>query len=221
MAKKILAICAALVAFAAVPAVAAASPELQDHTGAKVATGTGITAVNEGNITFTSLGGLSVITCSKVHMAGKLAENTGTTIGGSIESASFKGTGHAEYCPTNFGGLVAQVTTENLPWCLHSAKLGSWTIRGGACGAASKNLRFTLHLYNSSTELRASCTYERATVTGTNNTSSTPLILTIGAEQTFSRVASAGVEPGLCFSTGTLGGKFKVTTSTGTNVQVK
>jgi hypothetical protein len=220
MAKKILAICVALVAFAAVPAVAAASPELQDHTGAKVATGTGITAVNEGNITFTSLGGLSVISCSKVHMAGKLASNTGTTIGGDIESASFKGSGHAEYCETNFGGILARVTTENLPWCLHSSKLGSWTIRGGACGAATSKLRFTLHLYNASTELRASCTYEREAVAGTNNTNSTPLILTVGAEQTFSRVGATGPETGLCFTTGTLGGKFKVTTSAGTNVKV-
>jgi hypothetical protein len=150
-----------------------------------------------------------------------LAKEAGTTSGGDIESASFKGTAHAEYCATIFG-LMEGVTTENLPWCLHSAKLGSWTIRGGSCAASSPlpNLRFTRHLYStSSTELRASCTYERATATGTNNTNSTPLILTIGAEQTFSRVASSGPEPGLCFTTGILAGKFKVTTSTGTNVK--
>jgi hypothetical protein len=113
---------------------------------------------------------------------------------------------------------VVKVTPENLHWCLPSTTLGTFGIRGGGCSEASKGLKFTLDLFNSSTEAIGSCSYERTAasgpITGTNNTSGSPLELTVTGGNTFPRLG----ESFLCPSSGTLGGRFftfRVTASSG------
>jgi hypothetical protein len=219
MAKKILAICAALVAFAVVPAVASASPELQTSGGAKVATGTAIKATNVGNVVFTT--SVGNITCTSASMTGEVTENSGSSIKGTIKTASFTGThdGTTNCATTIFGITMVKVTPENLPWCLTSTVFGHWTIRGGGCPEAAKGLRFTLDLFNSSTESIGSCTYERTAasgpITGTYN-AGPPLELTVTAGNVFARVG----ESFLCPSSGTLDAKFKVQTSAGGELKV-
>lgn len=213
MAKKILAICAALVAFVALPAMASASPELQTSAGAKVATGTGIKATSS-NLKLSSASGN--VECSENTMEGKVTENSGTSIKGEIEKATFTGTAGAK-CNTTisdgFGGtLKVVVTPEGLPWCLESTGGDNWTLTGNKCGAAQSPISFILHLYSSSgiTKL-GECTFERADVSGTFNTNASPLVLTVGASQTFTKSSGSF----LCPASGTLSGTFNVTTSAG------
>jgi hypothetical protein len=221
MAKKILAIFTALVAFGAIPAVASASPELQTSGGAKVATGTAIKATNVGNTIFTT--GFGNITCTSAEMTGKIHANTGTHILGTIEAAKFTGThdGTTKCATTIFGVTMVEVTPENLHWCLTSGTKGTWSISGGACTSEpASNLKFTLHTYNSSTAFTGSCTYERTAasgpISGTNNTDTSPLELTVTGGNTFTRVSGTT----LCPSSGTLDAKFKVQTSTGGELKV-
>jgi len=199
------------------PTMASASPELQSSAGVKVGTGTGITAVQNSDSVLTTSSGN--ITCTSNHMSGELVTNSGKLIEGTIKSASFTGAGTSGRCKSTINVLGSevqfQVTTENLHWCLSSSALGTWSLRGGACTAAPSNLKFTLHGFFPGGGSAGSCTYERASVTGTNNTLTSPLILTTGANQTFTRVSGT-----ICPSAGTLDASFKVTTSTGGELKV-
>jgi hypothetical protein len=222
MAKKILAICAALVAFAAVPAMASASPELQTSGGVKVATGTAIKATNNGNVVFTT--GSGNITCTAASMTGEVVENSGGNIKGTIKTASFTGNhdGTTNCVTTIFGITMVKVTPENLHWCLTSTTLGAWAIGGGGCSEAAKALQFTLDAFNSNTEAIGTCIYERTTtsgpINGTNNTGTSPLELTVTGGNVFTR--TGGTLGALCPASGTLDAKFKVQTSTGGELKV-
>jgi hypothetical protein len=81
--------------------------------------------------------------------------------------------------------------------------LGSFTVRGGTCEAAAESLRFTL-----TNATLGSCIYERASVTGSYVANVTPVKLTVGSGQTFSKV-SGGI---LCPSTGVLSGAWTLET---------
>jgi hypothetical protein len=223
MAKKILAICAALVAFAVVPAVASASPELQTSGGAKVATGTAIKATNVGNVVFTT--GFGSITCTKAEMTGEVVENSGTSIAGTIKTAHFTGNhDNTTNCGTTIPGItMVKVTAEVSSlshWCLTSTPEHKWHLRGGGCAEPAKGLKFTLHLFNSSTEAIGSCSYERTAasgpIIGTYVTNVSPLELTVTSGNVFTRLG----ENFLCPSSGTLDAKFKVQTSTGGELKV-
>jgi hypothetical protein len=204
MAKKILAICAALVAFAAMAAAPAfASPNLTlRENGVSVPTGSLIQATQEGNIVFNT--GVGPVTCTTSTLTGKVTTNSGTEVAGNVEKASFTGTGAEGKCTTAFIGDV-KVDPEALPWCIKAGgKLATDTfeIRGGGCSESSKSLQFTL-------TGSATCTYTRANVTGSYNTTGTQAILTIGASQTFNGVAGNSF---ICPSSGTLVGKYKLET---------
>jgi hypothetical protein len=79
-----------------------------------------------------------------------------------------------------------------------------FTVAGGACGGTAINLKFTL------TSAIGNCTYERATVTGTYVTNVTPVTLTVGAGQTFTKTAGSSI----CPASGTLDGAWTLETDT-------
>lgn len=204
MTRKLLATCVSLAAFAAlavIPAMASASPVLTEN-GVAVPVGAKVDATNSGNILFTTSSG--TVTCTKSTFTGTVITNTGTHIEGTIETATFKGEGPEETCKSTFiFNPSFKVTPENLHWCITSGGADAWSIRGGACGAAAKNLRFTLD-----NSVVGNCTYERATVTGTYETNKTPVTLKVGASQTFTKVAGGSA----CPATGTLSGGWTLET---------
>lgn len=201
MYKRILATVIGLLAFAAVPAMASASPVLKEGT-TTVPIESSIQGTNSGSILLTTSFG--TVTCTQSTLAGKLTTNSGTSIAGDITAASFTGTGSGGACASTFPGSPSfTVTAENLPWCLTSTTLGSFTVRGGTCGTTAQNLRFTL-----TNPTVGSCTYERGTVTGSYVANVTPVKLSVGSGQTFTKV-SGGV---LCPSTGTLSGAWTLET---------
>jgi hypothetical protein len=200
MHKKILAICAALVALAVVPAMASASPVLQEG-GTTVATGSTITATNSGNTVLTS--NLGSVTCTNSDMHGKVATNSGKLIEGTIESASFTN------CSSWAGSVI--VTVEGLHWCINSGTLGSFTLRGGGCNEGQRALKFTLHFSF------GSCTFERtSSVGGTYKAGETPAKLTLTGEPEFVRtVGGFG-----CPSFGKLHAAYNLTTTNGTGLTI-
>jgi hypothetical protein len=201
MYKRILATVIGLLAFAAVPAMASASPVLKEGT-TTVPVGSSIQGTNSGNILLTT--GSGIVTCTGSTLGGTLTTNGGTSIAGDINSASFTGTGSGGTCTsTFFGNPTFSVTPEHLPWCITSTTLGSFTVRGGGCSAKEEELRFTL-----TNALVGECTYERPKVIGTYVANVTPVKLTVGSGQTFTRVAGGG----LCPSTGTLSGGWTLET---------
>jgi len=208
MHKKILAICAALVAFAAMsaaPALASSNLTLQKN-GATVATGTFIQATNEGNIVFET--GVGPVTCTGSTLTGQVTTNSGTEIAGDVEKATYTGSAPEGKCTSTWLGDI-KPDPEALPWCIKAGgKLATDTfeIRGGKCSEATKSLQFTL-------TGASNCTYTRANVTGSYNTGGTQAILTIGASQTFTKTAAS---PFICPTTGTLAGKYKLETDEAT-----
>jgi len=205
MHKKILAICAALVALAVVPAAASASPVLTTSAGATVATGSKLTAVNNGSIVFTGSNGVNV-TCSSSTMGGQVKTNSGTLIEGTIESATFTGAGGGK-CSSNGLGEVG-VTVPGLKagtshWCIKTTKTAdAFELIGANCGTASGTLTFILHT------AVGECQYTRtSSVTGTFTTNVVPATLTLGGEPEFTRENSNA----LCPSSGKLHAKYDLT----------
>jgi hypothetical protein len=205
MHKKILAAVVALVAFAAVPAIATASPILTEN--GTVVSGK-ILATQSGSIVLTTSFGN--VTCTKSTLTGTVLKNgpagTGTHIEGTLEKATFTNeTGGA--CSSTFPFNPSfTVDPENLHWCITGGgtlAADTFSIRGGGCTEAAKNLKFTL------TSALGNCTYERATVTGSFVTNVTPVTLKVGASQTFTRTAGS---ESLCPATGTLDGGWNLYT---------
>lgn len=204
MHKKILAICAALVAFAIVPAFASASPVLTEE-GKAVGATAGITATNEGEIIFTTSAGK--VFCNKSTLSGTLTTNSGSEIAGNVENSSYTGTGEGGKCTSEFLGQITVDTAENLPWCIKAGgKLTADTfeIRGGKCSETARNLTFTL------TGGLGTCRYTRANVTGSITTNSDTKELVIGASQTFTKEE---VSSALCPTSGTITGTYNLETS--------
>jgi hypothetical protein len=161
MTKKILAFCAALVAFTAIPAVAAASPVLTAPTGTAAAVGSSVTGVNTEAAKFTYTGG--EVICTTADLGGKVTVNNGTQVEGNIESASFKGTeGAEELCSSSLGPV--RVTIPSLPLCWRTTKIADQVeMHGGACGKTGV-LTFILHIGG------PPCSYARSSMTGTYTT---------------------------------------------------
>lgn len=203
MGKKIIGavIAVALVAFAAVPALASASPVLTNPPGTAVPVGTAIVGTNIGNTVMTT--SLGNIECQKSTVTGKVTKNNGTEIEGNIESASFTGSGSGGACTTAFLGDVT-VTPKKLPWCLKAnAKIGTdkFNLTSGACGGGGV-MEFTLD-----TAIAGECTYTKSAVEGTYTTGGTQAVLTV-SEQEFKKSAGGF----LCPSTGKLDMKFGLET---------
>jgi len=200
MSRKFMATCLALAAFAAmavVASMASASPHLTETPNVTVPVGAKIIGTNDTHITFT--GGSGNVTCEKSVLTGTLTENSGTSIKGNIESASFTNKDGGA-CSSTFPFIPGfTVDVENLPYCLTSEAGDTFTVRGGACGAAAKNLKFTL-------TSSLNCTYETASISGTFNTNAD--LTTAFSEQTFTRTAGGF----LCPNSGRLDGAYNVFT---------
>jgi len=211
---------AAFVAFAVVPAIAAASPVLTDN-GTALGVGASVRGTNSGAILLSTSSGN--VECTEAQLNGTVAENSGTSIKGNIEVAKsfFHGDDPEEAkCTSNISDLAGgtatmKVTLEGTTWCLSSGAKDTWSIRGGACGAAAEPLRFIFDLTSHTGGNLGECTYERAEVTGTFNTKTTPATLTIGASQTFTKKSGL-----FCPASGTLSGAFTIETPNGTGLSI-
>lgn len=220
MHKKIIAICAALVALVAlaVPALASANATINEG-GVAVAVGTKITGTAPTGSPWVLTSGSTNITCTKPDLSGAVTTNTDATSAGEITAFAINGSGPNNRCTTNipdgFGGNVTvQPTAENLPWCLDATNADVFTVRGGSCSGAESNLPFVLDLFTSNgTTSLGSCTLERtaaqATLSGTFTTSTTESVATFTGNNVFTKVSGSF----LCPSTGTLTGKFTLETA--------
>ena len=161
---------AAFAAFAVAPAIASASPVLTYPTGTVMPINTKIRAHNVGNTKMTLPGG-GAVECSNSAMTGELIQNNGV-IKGNIETASFKGTESEERCSSPLG--ATKVTVTSLPFCLSSTEVtNGFEVRGGLCSEASRALVFTLDVAG------LSCTYSKASASGTFTTHPEDAILTV------------------------------------------
>ncbi len=165
MRSKLTTVCvtvAAFAAFAALPAVASASPQLTYPTGTRLATGSKFRGHNlELAILTFSQGTLD---CSKATITGTLTKNNGTKIEGNIESATFTGTEPEERCSGPTGSL--KYTFPSVPWCIQSTAVSDgFSIRGGNCTEEARALTF---IQDSS--LAGECKYEKASLSGTFTT---------------------------------------------------
>jgi hypothetical protein len=189
MLRRIIAAALALAAFAAVPAVASASPVLTDPKGA-VAVGSKITGVLSETSKFTT--GSGNVECTAADLTGQVTENSGTSIKGEILTASFTGDDATESrCTSTIGDLDLGHATfkpiaENLPWCISSGAKDTWTLVSCKAG---QNIAFTFDVFNHTGASLGTCKYERASVAGTFTTGGTTTTLTVGAKTVFNRVA--------------------------------
>jgi hypothetical protein len=175
----------ALAAFA-LPGVASASPELTHPTGTTLATGTRLTVTNIGNVLWRS-GGTILSECNRATLTGELIKNNGTRIEGNVTTATLTGTGaqdpaEAANMPectspvlgntivtTNGGGIDENTVANGTPWCLKATTEDNFSVRGGLCSAATRNIDFILK-----STTGGPCTYTRAAaITGTYTTDGT------------------------------------------------
>jgi len=243
MSKKLITAALALVALAAfaLPASASASPELTHPTGTTMAVhpaGTTCTAKPEGCLLGTNIGntllktGSTVLSeCTTARLTGELTKNNGTTVEGNITTATFTGTGgqdpaEAANMPectgeilgnttvtTNGGGVDENSVANGTPWCMKSTVLGTFTVRGGLCSAAARNIDFVMK----STTI-GSCVYTRASISGTYTTDATgDAIFTLTSEGTEFAKKEGGF---LCPASGSLEMKFTMETDTSPASQV-
>ena len=187
MRTKLAAACVSLVAFAAVavaPAGASASPHLTETGGSAVKVGALFEATNEGSIVFTTVYGS--VACPSSTLTGNVTENSGTSIKGDITKAIISAVGGGPCQTTLPTSPAITIDTEpNLPWCLTTESADTWSVRGGACNEAGRSLTITV-----TGSVLLGCTYERATLTGSFETSK-DLQLKIGANQLFKRAGGA------------------------------
>ncbi len=201
----------AFVAFGVVPALAAASPELQTAAGAKVAVGTAVKGTS-GNLVFdTAKGNLE---CKESVLGGKVTENTGTHIQGTISEAKFTAVGGGK-CATTIPWVTTEITPENLPWCLTSIGTDEWTLNGGDC-VSSLPIAFEAHIFFLGAKV-TTCTFSASHVVGTFNTKAAPLKLKI-SNQAFQYVA--GNKEFCAEGGGTLTGEFTLKTSAGGELKI-
>ncbi len=127
MQRKILAICAALVALGALtiaPAMASAAT-LKDTTGGvttTVAVGSKIKAISEGTSIFTA-GSLSV-KCNENFMTGEVVKNNGTNIEGTITDARFQGPESETKCESSLGAVKVTI-----PALKNEGGTGHWCLK--------------------------------------------------------------------------------------------
>ncbi len=201
---KLVAVCLVLFCCAAIglaPGQASAEPLLEDPFG-RLKGGSLIDATNEGNIVLS--GSLGNITCQESTLTGTVDSNVGLGFLVSITKAMLAGTGANTHCTSNiiFNPTFTVDTAESLPWCLTSeGDTDNWTVRGGGCTSAAKELTFTL-------TGPFTCKYKRATVTGIFNTTLSPATLKVGAGQAFTREEGGG----LCAESLTLSGAWQLYT---------
>jgi hypothetical protein len=151
MAKKILVLCAAIMAFAVVPSVASAtnSPELVETGGSKVS-GL-IEATNIGKTVMTGPETSTLLTCDIATLTGEVSKNDGSNVEGTISAGTFKNSA-ASTCSGTLGNTLvtpSPVSGNGLPWCIRSTSgmlTHEFQLRGNKCSEAARPIRFGLHV---------------------------------------------------------------------------
>jgi hypothetical protein len=200
--------CIAMAAFAAifvVPSVASAI-QLTHPTGTTTPTGTLLLATNvkHSNTELTTImkTGVGNVECETATLTGELTKNeaNGAAVEGNITTAEFYGKPGqtpphpaGQKCAGGFGGDTAVTPNHtinschtpsggtehcSLPWCLKAGAENTFTVRGGKCNETPRPLTFTLH-----TEKVGTCSYQKASVTGTYTTHPADAIGTITAQK--------------------------------------
>jgi len=225
MTKKLMTGLLALVALAALalPAAASASPEIGETSGGvftKLATGSSIRGTNVGETLMTDASGNVLVRCTTAQMDGTLNTNSGTLIEGTINTATFSGTGTGGACTATFGNstiTTAAAGSNGTPWCLSvGGKLAAdtFSLRGNSCANASRSITFVLDTSF------GTCKYERtAAVTGSivTDTSGQQAQAT-ATKQEFP--AETG-NPFTCPTVGFLDMTFNLETTDGTALYIK
>ena len=228
MSKKLMTGLLALVALAAMalPAVASASPQIGETTTGNVfdplTPPVAIRGTNVGETLMTDINGNVLLRCTSAQMDGTLNKNNGTEIEGTINTATFAGTGTNGACTGTFGSN-AEVTTNvgnGVPWCLKAGgKLASdeFQLRGNSCANTSRSITFVLDT------IFGACKYERSgAVSGTFITDLKGLpeedAKLTASKQEFP--AEAG-NPFGCPSAGYLDMTFTLETTDGTTLWIK
>jgi hypothetical protein len=227
MTRNLIAILAALMAFAAAPAVASASPELLTSTGVQVEPETEVTAVNVGSWRFTGSSG--TIECEQVRLDGKVHTNREGKILITIQTSAWWGDDPEEQkctstIPDGAGGTVTWKVTPEIftthHWCLEAdAKFleAEFKLTGSSCTAASEPLRFTLDATtHNGLPLLGSCVIERSSASGTYNKNTSPLELTLGSGMEFKLVSGGS----FCPKALTLDGKARLETTSGQQLKI-
>ncbi len=221
MIKKAILACMALAAFAAfvLPATASATndPTLTDGSPrVDVAVNSKIIGTNVGETTLLTTGGAPLIHCTTATMTGKVLVNSGGTVEGTIEKATFAGTGaiHPDTgdkeCTASFGNAGITVST---PMCLRSTPAmatDEFRVEGDDCIKSGTGVTF-----NILSTTAGECKYETTgAVIGHFTTESTgDALLTVTETQSGSGAAkeSGGF---LCPSSGMLRMTFTLETDT-------
>jgi hypothetical protein len=194
MNKKILGICAALIALAVLvaPASASAAITLTEHTPvpSSVPVGTKITATQDPTTPIAKLvtGSLS-IECNENWLTGEVVKNNGITVEATIERVWFEGneTTSGTDCKSSIGNATIDVTAGH--WCVKTvANEDKFEIQGKGCGVVGNEV-FEFKI----TTGAGSCTYKRENLPlkGTFTTTTTPATLEVTGEAEF--VKTAGV----------------------------
>jgi hypothetical protein len=185
MHKKILGICAALVAlaaFAIAPAMAAASPLLTDPDGT-VLVGSKLTATGLNSSEFSS--GFITVKCNDYWMTGTVTSNTTGNVKGTIEKASFNNWNEAktatEDCSSTLGATkvtIPALTNEvggTQHWCIEAngETIGEGSVAPHACGGTGGVFTFVLDVTNFFGS-HVICRYTRST--------NIPIVYTVGTD---------------------------------------
>lgn len=212
MHRKILGLCAALVALGALaiaPAMASASPVLTEN-GTAVSAGAGITATGEETSTFSS--GFISVECNDFWMTGAVAKNTGSNIEGTIEKASFNWLNGSttEDCHSNVGatkvtipGLTNEGGTEH--WCIVSNSemaANEAQVLPHSCGGSGGAFTFILDVTNAPLLGPQTCKYTRSEpIKVTYNTNTAPVTTKLKENTSFTLETGSS---GSCSTTGSL-----------------
>jgi hypothetical protein len=210
MNKTIQQACIALAAFVAVfiaPSATSASPELTAPTGTQASVGTFVQATNvkhlEPNKAIRLTTSIGNVECNEATLTGELTSNTGSHIAGNITTAEFRGKPSepaSQHCASPFGNVTVTPNhttnpshngVSSLPWCITANTADDkFTVRGGKCSEAARNIVFTLH-----TALYGTCTFQMASVTGTYTTHPNVAVLSI-QNQMYTRITGSNFCPG-------------------------
>lgn len=213
---KLVKACIAMAAFAAlfvVPSVASAI-QLTSPTGTTAPVGTLIQGTNvahsKTSVVTVMTTGAGNIECAKATLTGELTKNAanGAIVEGNVTTASFSGTPSepaSAHCtaPGGFGTTTvtpshtsdtkheyaAGKESTSLPWCIKAEAEDVFTVRGGKCSEESRPLVFSLH-----TTLLGTCTYSKASVSGTYTTHPNAAIVTISGQE-FTQVTGSAFCP--------------------------
>jgi hypothetical protein len=227
--KKLITACLALVALAAfaLPATASAvnAPTATDTTpGAPskehVAVGAKIVGTNVGNTLFQMTNGTTLVTCTTAKLTGTVLKNSGGTVEGTIETATFAGTGAVFHngdneCTGSFGSAAITVST---PMCVRSDGTmadDEFRVFGDDCTGANSKVTF-----NIVSTTAGECKYlTTGPVTGKFTTDPAEAVLTVDNTQSGS---GATKESGgfLCPTSGMLKMSFVTETEDGTAITI-